>query len=462
MFVTRTDSTHARSVQKDSLKRRVFLYYNHLMTEQELLGPYKLTLGFEIHLQPKTKLKMFCGCSAEIWGDEPNTHTCPTCLGLPGALPVPNFEAVKKTQLLGLALNCTLNQNSRFDRKHYFYPDLPKGYQISQYKQPLCENGRLDLESGHVAQIERIHLEEDTAKSFHEGQRTLIDFNKSGLPLIELVTTPCFNNLADAVDYCKQVQNIARFIDISECDMEKGQMRLEANISLRTAEMEKNNELAKYKVEVKNINSFRFMEKAVLAEIKRQREILETGQTPAQENRGYNEAKNTTVPQRDKEEAHDYRYFPEPDIPPMQFEKSYFDELKKELPETPAMLKSRLVNKYKITEVSARMLVDTFGKSSVAQFEKLVGEGAEAQQVANAIINKKDLSAMNRVVDEIDSTELLTIVKTVISQNEKAVTDYRAGKEASLQFLIGQVMRNSKGKAKADDVRDAVLKQLGK
>ncbi|MFC1700498.1 Asp-tRNA(Asn)/Glu-tRNA(Gln) amidotransferase GatCAB subunit B, partial [Patescibacteria group bacterium] len=223
----------------------------------------KLVLGLEIHLHLNTKIKMFCGCSSDIWGKDPNTSTCPTCLGLPGALPVPNEEAVRKTQLLGLALGCTINNNSRFDRKHYFYPDLPKGYQISQYKQPLCVGGELKLDSGIVAKIERVHLEEDVAKSFHEKDKTLLDFNKSGVPLVEIVSEPCFTNVKDAVDYSKKIQRIVRAIGVGDVDMEKGQMRLEANISLRTQDMEEKGELHPYKVEIKNINSFRFMEKAV-------------------------------------------------------------------------------------------------------------------------------------------------------------------------------------------------------
>src|SRR3989339_536023 len=187
---------------------------------EELLGKYKLVVGMEVHVQPKTENKMFCGCDANIWGAEPNTHTCPTCLGLPGALPVPNLEGVKKAQMLGLALNCVLNVNSRFDRKHYFYHDLPKGYQISQYKQPLCLGGLLKLRSGKIADLERIHLEEDTAKSFHEGNQTLIDFNKSGMPLIEVVSKPIFNCVTDAVDYAKKLQIIARLLGISDADME--------------------------------------------------------------------------------------------------------------------------------------------------------------------------------------------------------------------------------------------------
>ena len=312
------------------------------MSKENLRNNYRLVLGLEIHLHLNTKKKMFCMCSADIWEKEPNSLTCPVCLGLPGALPVPNEDAVKKTQFLGLALGCSLNQNSRFDRKHYFYPDLPKGYQISQYKQPLCVGGFVELDSGFKAEIERVHLEEDVAKSFHEKNKTLLDFNKSGVALVEIVTKPVFTNVSNAVEFCKKIQQIVRFLDIGDVDMEKGQMRLEANISLRTLDMEKRGELPKYKVEVKNINSFRFMEKAVLAEIDRQSDVFEKGETPVQENRGFNEVTGKTVLQRAKEEANDYRYFPEPDIPPMYFSDKYIDELKKQIPELPHQIKKRL------------------------------------------------------------------------------------------------------------------------
>jgi len=289
---------------------------------------YKLVLGLEIHVQLNSKQKMFCGCDANIWQAKPNTHVCPTCLGLPGALPVANFESVQKVQMLGLALNCRLNESSHFDRKHYFYPDLPKGYQISQYKEPLCGKGVFKLPSGGEVEIERVHLEEDTAKSFHENGKTLIDFNKSGISLAEIVTVPCFTDVLDAVEFGKQVREIVRRLNVSEADMEKGHMRLEANISVRTDEMEKKGELPSYKVEVKNINSFKFMKRAVLYEFERQSGVLAAGELPGQENRGWSEEKKATVPQRSKEEAHDYRYFPDPDLPPMCFDREYLDKLK--------------------------------------------------------------------------------------------------------------------------------------
>lgn len=359
-----------------------------------LLGDLKLVLGLEVHLHLKTKYKMFCGDSADIYDAEPNTHTCPVCLGLPGALPVPNFEAVEKTQLLGLALNCKLNKYSKFDRKHYFYPDLPKGYQISQYKEPLCGEGYVLLESGVRVEIERIHLEEDAAKSMHEGRNTLIDFNKGGMPLVEIVTKPIFTNTDDAVDFCKKIQDVIRYLKIADGDMEKGQLRLEANISLRTAEMELKGELPKYKVEVKNINSFKFMEKAVWSEIQRQRKILESGGTVEQENRGWNEAKGVTVSQRNKEEAHDYRYFPEPDIPPMVFDQNHFDNLQQNLPELPWQRKERLMKSFGINSMMANQLSSSDSFEIYNKFIELISAGENPVRIANLLINKKEYSLL--------------------------------------------------------------------
>ena len=438
---------------------------------EELLGKYKLVVGMEVHVQPKTEQKMFCGCDANIWGAEPNTHTCPTCLGLPGALPVPNLEGIKKAQMLGLALNCVLNKDSRFDRKHYFYPDLPKGYQISQYKQPLCENGKLLLESGSTADIERVHLEEDVAKSFHEGGKTLVDFNKSGLPLIEVVTRPCFRSIEDAVDYCKKLQVICRYLGISEADMEKGQMRLEANISLRTGEMEEKDELPPYKVEVKNINSFKYMEKAVRAEIVRQREILEKGEMPKQENRGYDEFKNITVAQRDKEEASDYRYFPEPDIPPMVFSEKYFNELRAVEGSLPQSLRDAMEKK-SVSKEQSRILVEVMGAVVVEKFHKLVAGGLDAVKAATVLINRKDLfelsveEILGKVKDEgekvSDTGEIRRVVEDVLAKNEAAITDFKNGKESALQFLLGRVMREMKGKVDASAAIEAIKELLKK
>ena len=430
---------------------------------------FRLVLGLEVHLHLNTKRKMFCYCSADVWEKEANSITCPVCLGLPGALPVPNEEAVRKTQLLGLALNCSLNENSRFDRKHYFYPDLPKGYQISQYKEPLCIGGYVELDSGFKADIERVHLEEDVAKSLHLKEKTLLDFNKSGIPLVEIVTKPVFSSSRDAVEFCKKIQNIVRFLGIADVDMEKGQMRLEANISLRTSEMEESGELADYRVEIKNINSFRFMEKAVIAEVKRQLEIFEKGEIPVQENRGFDEDKGVTVSQRGKEEAKDYRYFPDPDIPPMVFSQEYIEKLRAELPELSYQLKVRFIAEYGLSKELASSLVNNLNKEVLEKFEILVKSGLDSKKVANALINKKETHELSvdefkkflGVEKELMSGEGLQIsVKKVLAENSKAVEDFKNGKDTATQFLLGQVMKETHGSVDPAVARELIIEAL--
>ncbi len=442
---------------------------------QDIFGKYKLVLGLEIHMHLKTARKMFCRCSADVYGAEPNTHTCPTCLGLPGALPVPNFDAVRKTQLLGLALNSNLNENSRFDRKHYFYPDLPKGYQISQYKQPLCVGGFLELANGHKAEIERVHLEEDTAKSMHEKGKTLVDFNTSSMPLVEIVTKPTFTTIEDAVEFSKKVQMIVREFGLGDADMEKGQMRLEPNISLRTSDMEAKDELPPYKVEIKNINSFKFMEKAVRAEVERQRKLLEAGETPIQENRGYVEEKKTTVSQRSKEEAHDYRYFPEPDIPPMEFDAAYMEALKQEFNE---LQKYVVKPEDMLTKLEVHGLADNIVSSlvslaqgvypeAVKEFEDLIDSGLDPKEVANILVNRPEYrnitpqefaQKLEKEKDKVSDEDILTLaIKNVLDNNQDAVQSYMAGKDSALQFLTGMVMRETKGKADANKVKELLI-----
>ena len=285
---------------------------------------YTPVIGLEVHVELKTNSKMFCRCSADYFGKKPNTHTCPVCLGLPGALPYPNKKAIEWCLMIGLALNCEISLFSKFDRKNYFYPDLPKGYQISQYDEPFCKNGFIDLSNKKRVGIRRVHMEEDTGKLIHEGNSTLIDFNRSGVPLVEIVTDPDFESAGEVVEYLKKIQQIVRTLGVSNADLERGDMRMEPNISLKN---EGQKELPKYRIEVKNINSFKLVDKAIEAEIDRQT------QNPGQRFQAtmrYDEKTNTTVTMRLKEEAADYRYFPEPDIPPFHWQQAYIEKLKKD------------------------------------------------------------------------------------------------------------------------------------
>ncbi len=438
------------------------------------MSKYTPIIGLEVHVELKTKSKMFCRCSADYFGAEPNSHTCPVCLGLPGALPVPNRQAIEWCVMIALALNCDINEFSKFDRKNYFYPDLPKGYQISQYDLPFGKDGSLTLKSGKVIRIRRVHMEEDTGKLIHQDihgiKTSLIDFNRSSVPLVEIVTEPDFTNAEDVIEYLQRLQQIVRYLDVSNADMEKGDMRLEPNISLTTDPAN----LPNYKVEVKNINSFRFVGKSIEFEIKRQEEILEKGETPVQETRGWNEAKNETISQRIKEEANDYRYFPEPDIPPIILSKEEISKLKGKVPELQEEKVSRFLKLFGITEYDAEIL--SREKALADYFETAVELGKEKQvtpkQIANAIINKKiDYSsapanilvndiAEGSKVEKIDESELQKIIDLVLSEQQKAVSDYKSGKESVIMFLVGQCMRLIGRKVDANYVKDKLLKRL--
>ncbi len=425
---------------------------------------YKPVIGLEIHIELKTEAKMFCGCPANYFGQKPNTLTCPVCLGLPGALPVANKKAVEWTILIGKALNCTINKIAKFDRKHYFYPDLPKGYQISQYDQPMAVKGQFS--NRKEVRIRRVHLEEDTAKLIHAGRETLIDFNRSGVPLVEIVTEPDFDNSDDVKRFLEELQVIVRYLNVSDANMEKGSMRLEPNISVRL----KTGGLPTYKVEVKNINSFRFVKQAIDYEIKRQTELLEAGTTPRQETRGFDADKVKTYSQRTKEEAHDYRYFPEPDIPPFDFDANYLASLISHLPELPHEKLERYIKDYGLKHQDAFII--TRDKHLSDYFEQvLVKTKMPGQEVANLIVNKKintDLPVEKFVKIAIEQSKpketdvklLDTVMEKVINQNPKVVTDYKSGKQNAIMFLVGQVMREMKGQAEAKLVIEKLKEKI--
>lgn len=426
---------------------------------------YRPLIGLEIHVELSTQSKMFCQCSADYFGKPPNTNTCPVCLGMPGALPVPNERAVEWTIKIGKALNCTINTVTKFDRKHYFYPDLPKGYQISQYDEPIAQNGYIELD-GKKFRIHRVHLEEDTGKLTHKGSESRVDFNRSSVPLVEIVTEADFDNSDDVKRFLEELHTIIRYLKVSDADMEKGSMRLEPNISVRKPGEDG---FPPYKVEVKNINSFTFVKRAIDYEVTRQTEILEEGSVPQQETRGYNEDKGITVSQRSKEEAADYRYFPEPDIPPLVFEQSFIDSIM--IPELPREKVLRYVNEFGVKEHDAQTL--TRDPEVASFFERVVADAAPltAQQVANLIVNRRiptsvPVSEFVRRAKEqaapkqTDSAALTDAIQAVITANEKAVSDYRGGKETVIMFLVGQVLRHMKGQADANVVKDALQKTL--
>lgn len=432
----------------------------------------KPIIGLEIHVELKTKSKMFCGCKNDPFSaTKPNIYTCPVCLGLPGALPVPNKKAIDWTIMVGLALNCSINKQSKFDRKHYFYPDLPKGYQISQYDEPFCVKGSLDINSNKVG-ITRVHLEEDTGKLLHKKIKgknvTLVDFNRSGVPLVEIVTEPDIHSAQQTKEFSQKLQQIIRYLEVSDCDMEKGSMRLEANISWGL-ELD-------YKVEVKNLNSFKFLEKAINYELKRQKKILNSGETPKQETRGWNEKENRTISQRYKETAADYRYFPEPDIPPLKFTSKFIKKIKDQLPELPQKKQERFIKIFKISPQYANILITSKQTAQYAQkvFKLAQEQKLDPNNLAGLIVNKKisikthtPAELVAKIKDQLstkvaDTDSLNQWSQEAIKALPQAVKDYKSGKVAAISVLIGKVMQISKGKADASLLKKILQEKLNK
>lgn len=431
-------------------------------------------IGLEVHIELETKSKMFCSCIASHFGKKPNTQVCPVCLGLPGALPAPNKKAIEWTVLLGMALNCQILPASKFDRKNYFYPDLPKGYQISQYDAPLGEDGMWVVGSGKKVRIRRVHLEEDTGKLIHEAGSTLIDFNRSGVPLLEIVTEPNISSALEAKEFLEKLQQVVRYLGISQADMEKGQMRCEPTVNLKIKKEGKT--FYTPLVEIKNINSFRFVQKAIEFEIKRQlEEFQKTGiekQLGNKTTRGWDETLGKTIPQRIKEEAADYRYFPEPDVPPIKWRNEEIEKLRKLLPELPEEKIERFGKQYGLARNVCLILTETKDKADYFEEACRAARGISNQQIANWIVNKrvnisrtKPKDLVNQILAKakrptVKEEELGEIIKKVLEKNQKAVVDYKKGKVQSLEFLVGKVMEESRGKADPDSCRKNLLDAL--
>ena len=471
--------------------------------ESTVAQKYRTVIGLEFHVQLLTKSKMFCACSAQYAAHPPNTVVCPVCLGLPGALPVINEKVIECIVMTGMALSCQIPEFAKFDRKNYPYPDLPKGYQISQYDLPFCIEGYLELDEedgGRTIGITRVHQEEDTAKSTHvtapSGERySLLDFNRSGVPLMEVVTEPDITTPQEAAALGRKLRQIVRYLGISTGNMEDGAMRCDANISVWPADAP----LGNVKVEVKNMNSFRAVERALLFEQVRQTRILESGNdTRVTETRGWVETTGETVSQRTKEEAHDYRYFPEPDLPPLQLSREWVEGVKVKLPELPEAKKQRFMAAYDLSPYDASLL--TQSRDLAAFFEAASASAKNAKAVANWMlrnllqrlnesgseisdckITPDALAAMilmiesgeisNRMAQEVfdqmfesgksaraiveeqgltqisDEDALAGIVAQVIAENPAAVQDFKQGKKRAVGFLVGQVMKATRGKA---------------
>jgi aspartyl-tRNA(Asn)/glutamyl-tRNA(Gln) amidotransferase subunit B len=478
-----------------------------------IMKKYEVVIGLEVHAQLLTETKMFCRCSTKF-GSEPNSQTCPVCIGMPGVLPVMNRKAVEYAILTGLATNCRIAPYSRFARKNYFYPDLPKNYQISQYELPLCENGFVEIVVDDEVKrigITRIHMEEDAGKNIHEerGDHSFVDLNRTGVPLMEIVSEPDLRSPGEASEYMKKLRAILRYLGVCDGNMEQGSLRCDANVSIRPVGQ---NEFGT-RAELKNINSFKFVEKALEYEIKRQVSVIEDGGRIIQETRLWDSAAGVTRSMRSKEEAHDYRYFPEPDIPPILVSQEWIDEIKAKLPELPDEKRKRFIGQHSLPEYDAELL--TSEKAIADWYERVVESGGQPKVVANwmmgdlmRLLNEENKSVdallfgpaqmvgMLKLIDDdtisgkiaktvfeemyrtgknagdivkekglvqiSDTSEIEMAVDDVLAKSASEVERFKAGDEKLMGFFVGQVMKATKGKANPKMLNDLLKEKLGK